>query len=77
MSGEDAMPEAAAKAIMQLIFQQAEDCNDLLLQLHPQVSPEEFRQCAYVVGAVLAALYDEGLRPIFKRHPHLKPEGLT
>lgn len=77
MLGTSLISETAAKQIIDFILQQAEDCNDLLLQLQPQVSPEEFRQCTYVVGTVLAALYDEGLRPIFKRHPHLKPEGLT
>jgi len=76
MPEDHIMSEAAAKEILALLYRQAEDCNDLLRDLQPQVSPGELRQCALVIGHVLAAFYDEGLSPIFRLHPHLTPDAL-
>ncbi len=77
MPGDGLTSEAAAKEIRNFLLRHAEECNELLIDLQSQRSREEFRQCAVLMGYVMYALYEKGLAPIFRRYPHLKPEGLN
>ncbi len=77
MPGDGLASEAAAKEIRDFLLRHAEECNDLLIHLQSERSRDEFRQCGFLLGSVMYAHYENGLAPIFRVYPHLKPEGLN
>jgi len=74
MSGKSLISETTAKQIIDMLVRHAIECHQLAAHLHTQTSPEEFRQYGPLIGTVMSALYDEGMVPLFKLYPHLKPE---
>lgn len=77
MSGKSLISENTARQIVDLLLRQSGESQDLAAHLHTQIPGEEFRECGPLIAAVMYALYEEGLKPLFKLYPHLKPDGLT
>ena len=67
--------ESSARQIIELLLRHSGECHDLAARLHRQTSLEASRQYGPIIGAVMAGLYDEGLKPPFSLYPHLKPDG--
>ena len=67
--------ESSAKQILDLLLRHAAECNGLAGVLRVQTPKEEFSQYGPIIGAVMVAVYDEGLKPLFDLYPHLKRAG--
>ena len=76
MLGKSLISESTARQIIDLLLRQSGESQDLAAHLYTQTSGEEFRECGPLIAAVTYALYEEGLKPLFKLYPHLKPDGL-
>ena len=75
MADTSLISESSAKQIVELLLRHSGECHDLAAHLHIQTSLEAFRQYGPIIGAVMAGLNDEGLKPLFALYPHLKPDG--
>jgi hypothetical protein len=73
--GKFMSPEAAEK-FLALALRQSGEWNQLLIDLESSCDAIEFSKLKSVVGRILAAYYDEVLKPVLAEHPHLKPPGL-
>jgi hypothetical protein len=76
MSGQSLITEAVGRKITAMLLRQAAELNALLVELQSDLSGDEFKATKAVVGAVMLEIYKEGLDPLFKILPHLKPDGL-
>ena len=74
MSGKNLISENTAKQIVDLLLRQAGENHRLAASLSVQTSREEFSDYSIIIGAVMVAIYEEGLKPLFKLYPHLKPD---
>ena len=75
MSGKSLISESTAKQIIEMLLRQTGECHDLASFLYTQTSREEFREYGPIIGTVMVALHEEGMMPLFKLYPNLKPDG--
>jgi hypothetical protein len=64
-----------AKKVSALLAQCLSDLDESAGLVQAEASDEEFKRYRRAVGAVMGELVVELLRPLYARHPELKPEG--
>ena len=72
----EAMEEATAKALSELLLRHGGEKNDILFLVQADEPPEEFARICAMIGQTMGSIWADALRPIFAEHPRLKPEGL-
>ncbi len=71
------MDEETAAEVIRRAKQMNADLNDMVwLAMDAGVSEEDFNQFRRRVGRVMGEVYDELLRPLFDKFPHLTPPEL-
>ena len=65
-----------ASEISDLLIEIGTRLNNSLFLVKERCSPAEYDQYCAAVGMVMGHIFLEVLRPLYKRHPDLKPDGL-
>ena len=64
-----------AKKCMELVLEYSGKLDESVAEAQDRLTVEEFKAYRRAVGAVMGECFLEILRPIFRRHPELKPQG--
>lgn len=66
-----------AERLIQVLLKCGAEINESIRDVQNHCSEEEFIAYREGMSKVMAEILFEGLNPIFKQHPDLKPEGFN
>jgi hypothetical protein len=69
------MESNVAKDICTLLLDISQKLDDSLAKVRETSSTQDFERYRRAVGKILGEILLEGLNPLFKEHPELKPPG--
>jgi hypothetical protein len=70
------MSHEAAKKIMDLVIRQGAEQNQVLLDIQPICSQEDFRRYRRMIARSMGSMLLDVMNPIIQEYPDLKPPEL-
>jgi hypothetical protein len=70
------MSREAAKKILDLMIKQAAEQNQILLELQPTLSQEDFDRYKHMIGNSMGSMLLDVINPIVDMYPELTPSEL-
>jgi hypothetical protein len=70
------MSREAANKIVSLILRHGAEQDQVLIDIQPICSPDEFEMYKQMIGRSMGGMLLDVLNPIFEKHPDLKPPQL-
>jgi hypothetical protein len=68
--------KSVAQQISELMLEYSERINESIRLVQEKCSPEEFKTYRLAAAKVMGEMFLEVMKPLYREHPDLKPEGL-
>jgi hypothetical protein len=67
--------EKVAVKLSKTLLHCGAEINESIRFVQSNCTDQEFKAYRKAMGKIMGEIYDEGLKPIYNKHPDLKPEG--